>query len=106
MFVKKFICSFRRVVPPARSGVDVLDNGRVPRLVIDFPLCCGLASWGYATILVPEGAAGVDGGITTFQNPPPPKKVSLFPWAVGIGVEYGVGDRALSPGSTSGRLST
>jgi hypothetical protein len=26
----------------------------------------------------------------------PPRKVSLFPWAVGMGVEYGAGDRLLS----------
>ena len=59
--------------------MDVLDNGRAPRLVIDFPLCCGLASWGYATIVAPEGAVGVDGGIMTFQNPRRQRKFRYSP---------------------------
>lgn len=53
------------------------------------------------TIVVPEGTASVDGGITIFFKPPqPPKENDVSPGLTGIGVEYGMGDHLESTSGT------
>jgi hypothetical protein len=100
---KKCVCSFGRIgyqAPPARSEVDVLDNGRVPRTGHRLPnSVTNLLQGVTQTIVVPEGTAIVDGGITTFLSPRSRGRKWYFPGGLSESVVgYDTGDRLLSSG--------